>query len=53
MNKINDFDETQKKDSNTKNGINLDYDYNSEYGDGDIPDSDKNSVSDNTKNCNK
>lgn len=26
----------------TKNGINLDYDYNTEYGDGDIPDVDKN-----------
>lgn len=30
------------KQSNLKNGINLDYDYNTEYGDGDIPDCDKN-----------
>lgn len=27
-----------------KKGINLDYDYNSEYGDGDIPSVDKNNV---------
>lgn len=30
--------------SDTQNGINLDYDYNSEYGDGDIPNIDKNST---------
>lgn len=28
-------------DNNSKNGINLDYDYNTEYGDGDIPEIDK------------
>ena len=28
--------------SNMRNGINLDYDYNTEYGDGDIPNADKN-----------
>ncbi|WP_029501559.1 hypothetical protein [Lachnoclostridium phytofermentans] len=33
---------TQSKDCGTKNGINFDYDYNTEYGDGDIPDVDKN-----------
>ena len=27
--------------SESKNGINLDYDWNTEYGDGDIPDIDK------------
>ena len=30
-----------KEDTQTKNGINLDYDWNTEYGDGDIPDIDK------------
>lgn len=30
-----------------KNKINLDYDWNSEYGDGDIPEADKNNVSKN------
>lgn len=33
---------TSLKDCGTKDGINLDYDYNTEYGDGDIPDIDKN-----------
>ncbi|MBE5962213.1 MAG: hypothetical protein E7256_12685 [Lachnospiraceae bacterium] len=33
---------TPKKDTGAKNGINLDYDYNTEYGDGDIPEPDKN-----------
>lgn len=33
---------TPKKDTGAKNGINLDYDYNTEYGDGDIPQPDKN-----------
>ncbi len=32
--------------SSTKDGINFDYDYNTEYGDGDIPDVDKNSSKD-------
>ncbi len=32
---------TPSKDTGAKNGINLDYDYNSEYGDEDIPDIDK------------
>lgn len=30
-----------KDDDKPKNGINLDYDYNTEYGDGDIPEIDK------------
>lgn len=33
--------ENNREESNSKNGINLDYDYNTEYGDGDIPDVDK------------
>ncbi len=33
---------TSTNDATTKNGINLDYDYNTEYGDGDIPEPDKN-----------
>lgn len=33
---------TSSKDCGSKNGINFDYDYNTEYGDGDIPDVDKN-----------
>lgn len=33
--------DTQRKRTGFRNGINLDYDYNSEYGDGDIPDIDK------------
>ncbi|RDU24387.1 hypothetical protein [Anaerosacchariphilus polymeriproducens] len=32
---------TPSKDTGTKNKINLDYDYNTEYGDGDIPEIDK------------
>lgn len=31
----------QKNQQKLKDGINLDYDYNTEYGDGDIPDIDK------------
>lgn len=41
--------------SNAKNGINLDYDYNTEYGDGDIPEADKNcsknGCNNHTSNC--
>lgn len=33
---------SKKNQSSTKDGINYDYDYNTEYGDGDIPDIDKN-----------
>ena len=35
---------TSSKNGGTKDGINFDYDYNTEYGDGDIPDIDKNST---------
>jgi hypothetical protein len=41
---------TSSKDSATKDGINLDYDYNTEYGDGDIPNPDKNSTKNSTEN---
>lgn len=40
MKKTFDYDSQENK-------INLDYDWNSEYGDGDIPDIDKNSKSSN------
>lgn len=33
-----------------KKGINLDYDYKSEYGDGDVPSADKNKVNTSNKN---
>lgn len=36
---------TPTKRTTTNNKINLDYDYNTEYGDGDIPDIDKNKAS--------
>lgn len=36
--------------SNMRNGINLDYDYNTEYGDGDIPNADKNCSNTSSKN---
>ena len=36
----------KKRTGSSKNGINLDYDYNTEYGDGDIPDVDKNCTKD-------
>lgn len=32
---------SKQKNQQIKDGINLDYDYNTEYGDGDIPDIDK------------
>lgn len=41
---------TSSKDSGAKDGINFDYDYNTEYGDGDIPNPDKNSTKNSTKN---
>lgn len=41
MDKTKNNKGTPSKGSNTKNGINLDYDYNTEYGDGDIPEIDK------------
>ncbi|BCN32053.1 hypothetical protein [Anaeromicropila herbilytica] len=52
MEKYNDNKSTPTKRTSTKDGINLDYDYNSEYGDGDIPDIDKphNVLKDKTSN---
>lgn len=44
---------TSSKDCGTKDGINFDYDYNTEYGDGDIPNPDKNSTRNSTKNSTK
>lgn len=47
--------ELQKKKQNdvsVSNRINLDYDWNSEYGDGDIPDIDKNCSQNSSKNNN-
>jgi len=40
MDKLNNSKSTPTKRT-AKNGINLDYDYNTEYGDGDIPNIDK------------
>jgi hypothetical protein len=40
-NKFEDSKSTPTKRTNASNQINLDYDYNTEYGDGDIPDIDK------------
>ena len=48
--------ELQKKKQNdvsVSNRINLDYDWNSEYGDGDIPDIDKNCSQNSSKNSSK
>lgn len=39
--------EKNQKREKAQNKINLDYDWNTEYGDGDIPNADKNSVSEN------
>ena len=41
MEKYNNNKGTPTKRTNAKNKINLDYDFNTEYGDGDIPDIDK------------
>lgn len=41
MNNINDSKGTPTKRTGAKNKINLDYDFNTEFGDGDIPDIDK------------
>lgn len=41
MDKAKNNKGTPGKGSNARNGINLDYDYNTEYGDGDIPEIDK------------
>jgi hypothetical protein len=41
MDKFSNNKGTPTKNTGTKNKINLDYDYNTEYGDGDLPDSDK------------
>ncbi len=38
-------EENKQSQDNAQNKINLDYDWNSDYGDGDIPDVDKNEVS--------
>lgn len=46
MEKLSNSKSTPTKRTASKNGINLDYDYNSEYGDGDIPDIDKPKSSD-------
>ncbi len=40
-NKFENSKSTPTKRTNASNQINLDYDYNTEYGDGDIPDIDK------------
>lgn len=49
MNTNNNKQAASIKKTSTKNSINLDYDYNSEYGDGDIPDIDKPKPSNSTK----
>lgn len=41
---------TPTKRTGAQNRINLDYDFNSDFGDGDIPDIDKNKASDSTTN---
>jgi hypothetical protein len=41
MDKMNNSKGTPTKRTNDQNKINLDYDFNTEYGDGDIPDIDK------------
>lgn len=41
MDKFNNNKGTPTKITSAKDGINLDYDYNSDYGDGDIPNADK------------
>lgn len=46
MNKNENQDNTSIRDK-----INLDYDWNTEYGDGDIPDIDKNSAESDTENA--
>ncbi|BCJ93505.1 hypothetical protein acsn021_10740 [Anaerocolumna cellulosilytica] len=48
MNNYKDSKGTPSKDTGAKDKINLDYDFNTEYGDGDIPDIDK--PGNNTKN---
>lgn len=40
-NKFENSKSTPTKRTNASNKINLDYDFNTEYGDGDIPDIDK------------
>lgn len=41
MNQNNNLTRSQTSKITTKDKINLDYDFNTEYGDGDIPDIDK------------
>jgi hypothetical protein len=41
MDKFNNNKATPTKRTGFKNRINLDYDFNTEYGDGDIPDEDQ------------
>jgi hypothetical protein len=41
MDKLNNSKATPSKRTSPKDRINLDYDFNSEYGDGDIPEVDK------------
>jgi len=48
MNNYKDSKGTPSKQTGAKDKINLDYDFNTEYGDGDIPDIDK--PGNNTKN---
>lgn len=51
MEQINNNKGTPTKRTGVKNKINLDYDFNTEYGDGDIPDIDKpNNLVDKTEN---
>lgn len=48
MDKMENNKGTPSKDTGSQNGINYDFDYNTEYGDGDIPEIDK-SKSSNSK----
>lgn len=51
MEQLNNSKATPTKRTAAKNKINLDYDFNTEYGDGDIPDIDKpNNLVDRAKN---
>lgn len=49
MNTNNNKQDKSIKTTSSKDSINFDYDYNSEYGDGDIPDIDKPGTSNSTK----
>lgn len=49
MNNNNNTKNNSTKKTSMNNSINLDYDYNTEYGDGDIPDIDQPKPSNSTK----